>query len=302
LFTKRRRATMGDELTAAEKKTLANNFILCSPPGQTQKVVDDVRKLVGPELDEESLARMVAKVNREQFLSVELPGSSERVLLTPAGQLPNGNFLEPSGQQQLKVDHLQQRCTGVAPLSKAEATKYAGVSEPTRKKVAAAMDQYAAECLPEATVTTYGRDDTDGNIVVTCCVGRCSMNLGSFWSGSWRSEWTLVMAPGASQGQLSGNVKCNVHYFEDGNVQLSDSTAFQKSLDCQSDVGAAFAGQVKQFEEKFVTSMEDIYQTMNEQVLNALRRRLPITKVKFDWDNRASVHKLATELNAFKAA
>ena len=43
-----------------------------------------------------------------------------------------------------------------------------------------------------------------------------------------------------------------------------------------------------------------IYQTLSESVLNALRRRLPITKVKFDWDNKASVHKLASELNAAK--
>ena len=34
--------------------------------------------------------------------------------------------------------------------------------------------------------------------------------------------------------------------------------------------------------------------------VDALRRRLPITRVKFDWDNKASVHKLATGLNAFK--
>jgi hypothetical protein len=36
------------------------------------------------------------------------------------------------------------------------------------------------------------------------------------------------------------------------------------------------------------------------QVLNALRRRLPITKVKFDWDNKAAVHKLAADLTAAK--
>eukprot|EP00965_Chrysotila_dentata_P047443 1573496-Pleurochrysis_carterae.AAC.8 len=42
------------------------------------------------------------------------------------------------------------------------------------------------------------------------------------------------------------------------------------------------------------------FQTMSDSVLNALRRRLPVTKVKFDWDNKASVHKLASELSAAK--
>ena len=42
--------------------------------------------------------------------------------------------------------------------------------------------------------------------------------------------------------------------------------------------------------------MEEIYATMSETVLQGLRRRLPVTRVKFDWDNKASVHKLASEL------
>ena len=64
----------------------------------------------------------------------------------------------------------------------------------------------------------------------------------------------------------------------------------------QGDVGAAFCKQVAAFEMKFIDSMEEIYQTMSESVLNALRRRLPITKVKFDWDNKAAVSKLAGDL------
>merc|ERR1719453_675466 len=96
-------------------------------------------------MDEAALARMVAKVNSAQFLAVTPPGSSEQVLLTRHGLLSNGNFLDPSSQQQLKVDHVQQKCTGVAPLSQADQSKFAGAAEPTRKKVASAMDAHAAE-------------------------------------------------------------------------------------------------------------------------------------------------------------
>jgi len=287
-----------DELSPAEKLKLAQNFILNSPPGQVQKVAQGVQTLIGPSLDQSSLAKMMAKVNADQFLKVEVPGSGDGVLLTPAGLLPDGTFLDPTSPQKLTIDHRKQCCTGVAPLSQAEHAE----AEPTRKKVADAMNSYAAECLPDATVTTYGKA-VGGGIQVTCCVGSCSMNLGSYWSGLWRSEWTLTMSSaGSSKGELTGKIKCHVHYFEDGNVQLNDSTDFKSDLDLGSDAGEAFAKKVRELELKFTSSMETIYQTMNEQVLNALRRRLPITKVKFDWDNRASIHKLATELNAFKAS
>ena len=89
---------------------------------------------------------MVAKVNRDQFFSVGLPGSSDRVLLTPAGQLENGNFLDPSGKQQLKVDHLTQKCTGVSPLSAAEMSTFAGA--------AAFIDTVLDDCRRDGCVTT----------------------------------------------------------------------------------------------------------------------------------------------------
>ena len=41
--------------------------------------------------------------------------------------------------------------------------------------------------------------------------------------------------------------------------------------------------------------LEDIYQTLSEQVIQSLRRRLPITRTKFDWDKH-SVAKLAMDL------
>jgi len=288
------------ELTDAEKREIASNFVLNSPPGQTQKVVEDVTKLVGADcLDAASLEEMVMRVNRDKFLAVEVPGAGYRVLLTPEGQLGGGlTFLDPQGRQALLISHAEQRCTGVKALDAATSAACEG-AERVRASVHAAMSRYAADKLPDATVTTYGFV-RGGKQRVTCCVGRCNMNLSNYWSGLWRSSWTLEVSEGAASGQLSGSVACNVHYFEDGNVQLDDGTKFTQSIEVRGDVGAAFVSAVCELEAGFIASMEDIYTTLSESVLNALRRRLPITRVKFDWDNKASVHKLATGLNAFK--
>mmetsp|Transcript_5677 Transcript_5677/g.16116 ORF Transcript_5677/g.16116 Transcript_5677/m.16116 type:complete len:299 (+) Transcript_5677:216-1112(+) len=288
------------ELTDAEKREIASNFVLNSPPGQTQKVVEDVTKLVGADcLDAASLEEMVMRVNRDKFLAVEVPGAGYRVLLTPEGQLGGGlTFLDPQGRQALLISHAEQRCTGVKALDAATSAACEG-AERVRASVHAAMSRYAADKLPDATVTTYGFV-RGGKQQVTCCVGRCNMNLSNYWSGLWRSSWTLEVSEGAASGQLSGSVACNVHYFEDGNVQLDDGTKFTQSIEVRGDVGAAFVSAVCELEAGFLGSMEDIYTTLSESVLNALRRRLPITRVKFDWDNKASVHKLATGLNAFK--
>jgi len=41
----------------------------------------------------------------------------------------------------------------------------------------------------------------------------------------WRSHWVLEFTTRSKSGTLKGTVHSNVHYFEDGNVQLDDRSA-----------------------------------------------------------------------------
>ena len=91
-------------------------------------------------------------------------------------------------------------------------------------------------------------------------------------------------------------VTLNVHYFEDGNVQLDDKVVFQCELPATADqVGGAFVKKVRDSEQGLVAKLEEVYTNMSDNVLQGLRRRLPITKTKFDWD-KAAVAKLAQDL------
>jgi ribosomal protein L22 len=50
-------------------------------------------------------------------------------------------------------------------------------------------------------------------------------------AGKWRSEWTFRFKEDESQGTLKGTVAVNVHYFEDGNVQLNSHKEFEKVIE-----------------------------------------------------------------------
>ena len=107
---------------------------------------------------------------------------------------------------------------------------------------------------------------------------------------------------GGSIGTLTGKVFVHVHYFEDGNVQLDDKAAFQCEVEATPDkVGAAFKAKVEECEGAFITKLEEIYSKLSEEVLQGLRRRLPVTRQKFDWDKLA-VAKLAGDLQRQAAA
>jgi len=281
-----------DELDDAAKLKIASNFISYSPPGQIQKVVEDVRILLGGSVPKSTLEGLAAKVNSTSFLAVAVPGANYKVLVTPFGDLGDGTFLDPQGQQRLTIDHGKQVCTGADALAPGQS---ASLESKYRGEVDMAINMYAAEFLPGAVVTTYGKK-TGSTIQITCCIGRCDLNLSNYWAGLWRSHWVVEFTEGSSSGAMKGTVHSNVHYFEDGNVQLDDSTTFKCDLSFGAKLGDEVAKKVEEFEKSFNMGMETIYTTMSESVLQGLRRRLPVTRVKFDWDNKASVHKLANEL------
>jgi len=282
-----------DELDEASKLKIAANFINYSPPGQIQKVVEDVKVLLGGHVPRSTLDSLMVKVNSTSFLAVDVPGEGRKVLITPFGDLGDGTFLDPMGLQRLTIDHGKQVCTSAEALSGAEA---ASLDAPEKGQVDAAMTRYASNKLPDAVVTTYCKI-VGGATQITSCIGRCDLNLSNYWAGLWRSHWVLEFTSGSKSGTLKGTVHSNVHYFEDGNVQLDDSTAFTTDLSwSDGGIGDAVASKVEEYEMEFNKGMEETYATMSETVLQGLRRRLPVTRVKFDWDNKASVHKLASEL------
>ena len=89
----------------------------------------------------------------------------------------------------------------------------------------------------------------------------------------------------------------NVHYFEEGNVQLN--TLFEREVDVNVDDPESTAeevvGIIKDFENGFQKKMAEMYQNMNSKTIKSMRRVLPITAQKMDW-NPAS-HLMVSQLN-----
>ena len=253
----------------------------------------DVRTLVGSDvLTPDKEAGLLARVNVEKFAAVDCCG--KKVLLTPFGELPGGLFLDPDEPCALSVNH--KALTATKSDEPVDAATLASMNEPAtsamRSAVDAAMQKYVSGCMPDGVVTTYGA--TEGVSRITCCIAAQSANLENYWAGRWQSEWVLEVPSGGSIGTLTGKVSVSVHYFEDGNVQLDDKVVFQTEV-AVADVGTAFAAKVKEFDTQFYLKLEDIYSGLSEDVLQNLRRRLPITKMKFDWD-KLSVSSLAKEM------
>lgn len=259
---------------------IANNFLISSPPGEFMEVVTDVRALLPNEnLINESAPRTFREYNTEQMIVVD-SGKGHKVLISKYGEVADGEFLDPQGNQVLLFDHIKQEVTGTRPIQGGEVDS--GM-EGLRQAYEKATIEYVNEHYPGGAGTVYAKD---GQIIV--CISSSKFNPNNFWNGRWRAVWTT------GSGELTGHFKTQVHYYEDGNVQLN-TDAVQKVAVSENDaVGALKA--IAKSEQAYQQALEKSYKTMGDTTFKALRRALPITRVKIDW-NKIRAYKLGGEMS-----
>lgn len=269
---------MEEEITTEEIIEIVTGFLLNSPPGEFMEVVTDVRGL----LDDESVINTSApatfrEYNTDQMLEVDSP-AGHKVLITKVGEVADGEFLDPKGKQVLTFDHIRQQVTG----SRAAGGEIDGDVESFRAAIEAEAEKYAKQHYQHGSVTVYGKKE-GGKNVVTICLSSFKFNPNNFWNGRWRSQWVVSFSGG--QVDLSGKVRVNVHYYEDGNVQMTTDTP--KKATCNGggadQLAANVIGCIKKIEQDYHAKLELSYATLSDTTFKALRRILPITRTKVEW-------------------
>lgn len=110
-------------------------------------------------------------------------------------------------------------------------------------------------------------------------------NPSNFWTGRWRTRWVVDRAA----GRVEGNIKIDVHYYEQGNVQLATdhNASFELPADAGTDIAvlaSAVVTNIGRIETEYQLEIGDVYKTFGDKTFRALRRALPVTRQRVDWD------------------
>lgn len=121
-------------------------------------------------------------------------------------------------------------------------------------------------------------------------------NLRNFWSARWRSTYVVDLS---SHAFVKASIRVNAHYFENGNVQLNAENCELPEFEAQSNepdsIAKALASTIEKHEQGYQQSLFHTTDSLRERSFKALRRTLPITRQKIDWDKAVS-YKLGAEL------
>lgn len=110
-------------------------------------------------------------------------------------------------------------------------------------------------------------------------------NPSNFWTGRWRTHWVVDPAVGT----VTGTIAVDVHYYEQGNVQLSTEhrAAFPVPVETWEDgkdAASQIVGTIAKIEQAYQLELGDVYEEFGEKSFRNLRRALPVTRQKIDWD------------------
>lgn len=109
-------------------------------------------------------------------------------------------------------------------------------------------------------------------------------------NGRWRSLY--IYNP--SSNSLTGSLKVDVHYYEDGNVRLLTTKPIQASASSNDVVK-----QIATLEKKYQEDLNRAFTQLNEGAFKGLRRQLPVTRQKVEWEKiggyRVSHHYICVE-------
>jgi len=299
-----------EAISDPEKARIASEFLLHAPPGEFNEVFNDVRILVNNDtLLRENCGETFSQYNKDQMHSVSLEGQEEKCLITQHNNLEGDVFHDPNPQKSFKFDHLKKAV--------AELKDHTLPSPPLRKvldeKVRAMVGrQYGkdASCGVFYKATTKGEDGSEaGGPAFVICIENNKFQPANWWNGRWRSEFTLTF-PSQGEAVLEGVIKVQIHYYEDGNIQLVSKKNIKtqyinhglKTPDSEDkseleSLAESVSAKMVSAENEYQKAVTANYDTMSETSFKALRRQLPITRELIRWEKILG-YKIGNELQA----
>ncbi|CAJ2504875.1 Uu.00g122690.m01.CDS01 [Anthostomella pinea] len=258
----------------ASSLATVESFVEGAPPGELADVINDIKTLTVNEPGLISkLGPAFEKYNEEQFVTTKLPGSSQQVIISSHSALGDGRYFDVESSSSFAFDHTTQKASSV------QSYVLEGSQADLAKSTLKSLATYAKEHYPNASYGVYPIEN-DSKVAIVIVANKYSPN--NFWNGRWRSMY--IFDP--CSGSLEGSLKVDVHYYEDGNVRLLTKKAVSGSVSLGT--GAGICKEIAVGEKKYQEELNRGFTSLSEGAFKGLRRQLPVTRQKIEWDKVAS--------------
>ncbi|EPY50422.1 F-actin capping protein alpha subunit [Schizosaccharomyces cryophilus OY26] len=239
-------------------------FIRESPPGEVNQVVQDLRELG---LTDEERIQKELQLHHEDSNSPVTLSKDERVVLSAQSKLDNGRYYDQRLQKSFAVNYETMEAIDVEDYKEKPT-----ISEDIVKQIQkVTLDHY----LSDVSIAIIQNDVNvqEYSIILVSL----KYNPQNYYNGRWR----CVCKYDTEIKKLVGTSFIRVHYYEDGNVWLDAERPIDVSV---NDVGK-LSDALTEVENANQRSFNVELSSLNDKKFKELRRQLPITRQKINWEN-----------------
>ncbi|KAF2258128.1 F-actin-capping protein-like protein subunit alpha-1 [Lojkania enalia] len=246
------------------------SFVESTPPGELTDVTKAIKSILGDESIQNELTPAFEKYNEEQFATVKLPGNSEEVIVSSYNSLGGSRYYDVESQSAFDFDHSTQKA------SKVQSYVLDSNHADLVKNLVKSLSTHTSEHYPKSSLGVYPTED-DTQIAIITVASKYSPS--NFWNGRWRSSY--IYNP--FSGSITGSIKVDVHYYEDGNVRLLTNKDISVSVGSGA-TASEIIRQIATAEKKYQEDLNKAFGSLSEGAFKALRRQLPVTRQKVEWE------------------
>jgi capping protein (actin filament) muscle Z-line, alpha len=245
-----------------ERAKVLRYFFRNTPVGEHSEVLKDLERLLSPDL---SQSEFVADFLCEHLAAhgTVIVHEGQSLQLTTIGR--NGfQFFDPKHSATFDVNPFTLSVSNIATVS--SGTSFS-------RLVQEKIDKYLAQHFGDTAQARVFQND-EGLFVFVACA---NVNLRNMWTGEWIGDWKV------GEGTLQGTVSFNAHYFEEGNLQLTQKREFSRNFGGSEEETWAeeIVKGIKESDNQVQTAMDEIYDNMPSNVFRPMRRQMPVTGQKF---------------------
>ncbi|KAL7053043.1 hypothetical protein AAHC03_026278 [Spirometra sp. Aus1] len=169
--------------------------------------------------------------------------------------------------------------------------------EPWRQALEDKLTAYITEKFPTGAVSVFAPFSEKPSMIYIFIEGNIRKQ---FSSGRWRSSWVIEFPKNykGSNLNVTGDVKVQTHIFEQGNVQLMSSKkhAFEVVAASPEALACDVTSKIAEFDTDYQTALGLSLDSLSSNAFKALRRQLPMTRAKVEW-NKIAAYQVGAEIS-----
>lgn len=256
----------------AETIKITKYIIKNTPIGHLSKTLENLKSVVGEKImDEASVKEEIQEYGASHNSQIPLDICPEKVVISNLTKTSEGFY-----QDQVQKVQFRITSNGIEDAGNIE------IECSLRDVLSTKMSEYINSAY-KTEITRYNvhYDSLANKLFIV--ISAHNINLKSYWSGEWLSTFEYDI----ENHKLSGKLKGDTYYYEEGNVQFNMDTDFEEQTikaDDEETTANEIIKYIDKHENDVQKQLESIYMSFSEDYIKQLRRAMPITKQKMNWN------------------